>query len=328
MNEDQKNEIDRALQLLRSKQKVFPTDEPVGLVPIVDDQCRSQLKHSLLLFDKIIPLFKTTKYRAKREIFPVPDSMVGVEADLDWLCEKGLVIAPRSLSYRDSETMEDMDPEKPVWIINKPDGHYFAVGHNRPSILREQGIVDPSPRPDFYYSMYFAERLKEEFDTTAFLSERQFDHGKSSSNEMVVLMAVLENIPIPDTDLPLEQLLDWRSDADAQLKLRRLKHWINTAASKKEVNSRHLKDEIRYLLDEYQQQMLLHDIKFRSGVLKAVITTTAEILENVAKLKIAKLSEMPFRISDERIQRLSVELQAPGRSLAYIAKAQDRFIGP
>jgi hypothetical protein len=66
-------------------------------------------------------------------------------------------------------------------------------------------------------------------------------------------------------------------------------------------------------------------MKVTTGALETIVTAAGEALENIAKLKFGALTKSVFSVRHRKIQLLEAERQAPGRELAYIVKARERF---
>jgi hypothetical protein len=71
--------------------------------------------------------------------------------------------------------------------------------------------------------------------------------------------------------------------------------------------------------------MHLHQMKTKTGVLEIVVTTGAEIAEDLVKFRWGKLAKAPFTITHKKIDLLQAEMKAPGREIAYVVKAKKTF---
>ena len=56
-----------------------------------------------------------------------------------------------------------------------------------------------------------------------------------------------------------------------------------------------------------------------------IVVAVAETAENIAKLKFSALAKSLFALKHRRIELIDAERQAPGRELAYIVRARERF---
>jgi hypothetical protein len=134
----------------------------------------------------------------------------------------------------------------------------------------------------------------------------------------------LKSVPLPDDGTSWEDILDYRNDPDARTRFLRLKHWMNEAVAQNR-SPAVLHDELQTLLAEYEDYMKLHRMKIRSGAMETFITTTAEVLEGLLKLKWSDSARALFSFRRRRIQLLEAEREAPGRQLAHLAHIRGRF---
>lgn len=139
-----------------------------------------------------------------------------------------------------------------------------------------------------------------------------------------VIRVTLAALPVPNDDTPWEQIIDFRQNDEARLSLRRLRHWMRSAATEN-MSEATLADELQLMLDNYAEHMRLHRMKYHHGVLETIVTAGAEIAESILKLKFATLAHQCFSVKADRIKLLEAEMSAPGREVAYIATAHEQF---
>jgi hypothetical protein len=75
----------------------------------------------------------------------------------------------------------------------------------------------------------------------------------------------------------------------------------------------------------YESQLRRQKLKIEYGVLQVLVLTGVGILEDIVHFKFSSAAERLFSIGDARLKLLEVEATAPGRELAYVAKARERF---
>ena len=63
-------------------------------------------------------------------------------------------------------------------------------------------------------------------------------------------------------------------------------------------------------------------MKVEYSLVETIVTTSAEIIEDMAKFRLGKLAKLPFAFKHERIALLEAEQKAPGREIAYISAAR------
>lgn len=141
-----------------------------------------------------------------------------------------------------------------------------------------------------------------------------------------VLGVVLRALPEPDESVPLEAILEFRADPEARNRFLALRNWQSEMASSN-LNAKEIAESLEYQLTQYQDYMKAQKMKFRTGVLETVLVTTTEVLESLVTFRWSKAIERLFNLRRREIQLYESERQAPGREVAYIAKAHDLLDG-
>lgn len=309
-----------------------------ALLPFTSEDSLESLKRASLIFEKSALAFLTSIPRARRARFPLSGAYYSeeqvrrVSSELEWLFENGFLDSPEEDPFATGFEMEDFDRNRPVWVIRTSGrGTYFfqsrsgLFGDSHSEIPDYEKIRAETSGLTIAGIQVGAAPLR---DHPLILSGNAlgYEHSKAGADSnSSVLDIVLTGVPQPAAGTPWEAILDWRHDEEAQTKFRRLKNWMNAASKRKDLDLEHLRDEVAYLLDEYQNYMKIQNAKFSSGVLRTIVTTSAEILESLVKLNFKNLAEMPFKINDAHIALQEAEIKAPGRELAYIVDIQRRF---
>ncbi len=143
-------------------------------------------------------------------------------------------------------------------------------------------------------------------------------------NKSDVIQITIKSLPVPDNRTSWEQILEFRSDSDSYSKFLALRNWMNEV-SKGELSSIEIEQKLEYLIDQYQQHMKLHKMKTNAGTLQTFITTSAEVLGDLASFKWGKAAETLFALKNRKVALLEGELKSPGNEVAYIIKAQESF---
>jgi hypothetical protein len=136
-----------------------------------------------------------------------------------------------------------------------------------------------------------------------------------------VLDVVIRSFPVPAYGTSMERILDFRNDPDTKAKLLSLRRWIHrvagTAASPGAIAA-----ELADAVYTYEKHMSLKHLRHRKGVVRTIVGTTLEVVENLAHFKPKAAFDAFFEISDRKVELEEAELTAPGRELAFIAKAR------
>jgi hypothetical protein len=137
---------------------------------------------------------------------------------------------------------------------------------------------------------------------------------------------VLPHMPVPAPDTPWEDILNFRRDPVAKERLHRLENWDRRIMAGESTRAQ-VEADLREDLHSYEEHMRLHSMKINHGVLKTIVKTTAQVLEATARLKFTEIADALFMFSERRLALLEAELTAPGRHLAYVVNARERFAG-
>lgn len=135
---------------------------------------------------------------------------------------------------------------------------------------------------------------------------------------------IVDNLPMPSDETPWEAILEFRSDPDSRRKLSHLKVWMHEIA-KSNIDRIECEEKLAWLKQEFESHLRIHKLKTSYGAVEAMVTTTAEIAENLVKIKWGKAAKTLFSLGHERIELLEAESRAPGREIAYIVKAENAF---
>lgn len=146
----------------------------------------------------------------------------------------------------------------------------------------------------------------------------------SVADRDAVVRLTLCEFPAPSDTTPWESIEDFRRDKDARNKFWDLKRWINKAG-KSGLTQYEVADELMGLMNDYTKHFTLHKMKAQVSVLEVLVTTTAEIAENLVKVKWSKAAKSLFKVGKQNIALFEDEKDIPGKEVAYIADAWKRF---
>ena len=148
-----------------------------------------------------------------------------------------------------------------------------------------------------------------------------FISNKFSSGSPV-LSVILKKFPIPSEGYSIERFIEFKNDPDTKLKLSRLRNWA-IVMDKSHYSEKEIEQKVDYLLNEYSSQLNLYRLKHNLGFVETFITTTLEVLENIAKLKFSKVSKAIFDLQKQNLYLLEAEQKMEGRELALIHKLKE-----
>ncbi len=144
----------------------------------------------------------------------------------------------------------------------------------------------------------------------------------SRKNDVVEI--VINKLPLPSATTPWEAILDYRNDNETRKSLRALRNWMRNIASK-DLPAREIEDELESLMDEFDNHMKLHKLKADTEVLQTLVKAPLGLIENLLRVKPTQIIEPLFAFRKRRISLMEAEINAPGKEIAYIVKANETF---
>jgi hypothetical protein len=144
-----------------------------------------------------------------------------------------------------------------------------------------------------------------------------------SRREMVISLT-LEKVPVPSGNVSLDDILDFKSTAGAKNELIRFRKWA-TDVVRGDLQKTEIEQEIEYLLSEYENEMNLNKLKYKHSAVEVLVVTSAEILENLLKLKWSEAAKSLFSIKRRNVNLLTAEATACGREMAYLSRVGETF---
>lgn len=147
------------------------------------------------------------------------------------------------------------------------------------------------------------------------------DIGGTSTD---VLRIVFENIPTPDPSTPWERILKYRESDEAVHGLNGLRVWA-TEVAKGDLSPKDIREKLAWELNTHERYMSAHRMEMASGRMEIILTTAAEVVEQLVRLKFVKALRTVFSLRKQRAQLIKGEIAAPGRELAYINRTRDSY---
>ena len=163
-----------------------------------------------------------------------------------------------------------------------------------------------------------AVELNSDYEPTTILDGAIHDNRQ----QQAVLEVVFKRFPVPTTETPIQEILSFRSDEKAVASRKRLQRWVREVASK-EKRPREIEDELDELLASYTEHMKFHKMKLGFGTFSSFISTSLGVLENAIRLKFKDAFDLALR--SHNLALTEAEMKAPGRKVAYLAQAVERF---
>jgi hypothetical protein len=135
---------------------------------------------------------------------------------------------------------------------------------------------------------------------------------------------VLEKIPFPNDATPWEKIFDFKNDPETRGYLNGLHMWMREFV-RQDCSVAESRDKLEWLLFQQEQHLRAHRIAFHTGAFGAAFIASAEVLENLIKIRLGKVAEKVVRVVNSRAKLLSAELASPAKEINYIVRAKAAF---
>lgn len=273
----------------------------------------SLLKKDLLLFDKIAWVTSGDD-----------------RGTVEWLRERGLLL--ERVGYVTPTTPTDelapewtdaLEVERQAWekIVQHSRHRRVVLGPNLeqfsppPEVTK---LVDAIVRVS---ALHLRQRMELNAVPIAYQWGPLLCHSTVSAQAIRV---VLNELPFPNECCSLEDILAFRESARSQGLVQDLRKWLNEMASGA-LSPIEISDILEHLVARYQRTFALEKERLTTGMLETIVITTAEIAECLVKFRWSRLAKKLFEVRHNQIDLMRAELALPGREVAYIVKARERF---
>lgn len=170
------------------------------------------------------------------------------------------------------------------------------------------------------YAQYLADKV---LAVPVYSSEDSFSleflHGPSTC-----LSVIIKALPVPDPETDWSRIIAFRQDDEARRKLVALRSWSNEIERQK-LSPYEIADKLADLINQYRVYMEHQRMKVYSGTVETVLKVSAEVCENLARLKLTEVVDALFSFRRRELQLSEAELAAPGREVSYIVRAREFF---
>jgi hypothetical protein len=153
---------------------------------------------------------------------------------------------------------------------------------------------------------------------------RLLSDTKDVEHASPVWKVVIDEMPQLDTRCSWNDLFDFRAEARTQHLVRQLRRWVRKTVCETWTEAE-LQDEVRELLYEYETHLQIARMGSNKGTLEFFVTGTADLVEDLMKLRFSKIGKLVSVVRERRVQLLKGEADAPGRELALLSVLKTRF---
>lgn len=142
-----------------------------------------------------------------------------------------------------------------------------------------------------------------------------------------VINILLNAFPVPTPDVPYQDVIEFKREEKVQTSLQLMRRWMRKNVAKENVSSITIAEELSDALHDYTEHMRLAGMKYRTEMCQVLVTFPLATVERVLKLRFSQLFDPIFAIRKAKIALYEAELKAPGRELAFLHSAKERFGG-
>jgi hypothetical protein len=254
----------------------------------------------LLLFDRIA-VFGVDLFSSLGGAENVPESDV---ASIEWLREQGVLFDPTDIPVDVSRASVRAGGRGPV--IGR---QFFAAANNAiadqlTSEMRKQGIHAVPIVHDLFDVSRSADR---------------------SADPTTVVRLVIEHLPLPSESVAFQDVLEFRAEASKNGLPQELRVWMNEVAAAK-LTPFEIEDKLDALMHRYQIALKAHRMDVALGRVEMVLLPIGDAIEELLRFRWGTMARKLFELKRLQTRRMFVDPQnLPGREVAYIVKARERF---
>jgi hypothetical protein len=277
---------------------------------------RARLKRHLLVFDRIAWPEAPTFARLHAD----SPERAGEAADVQWLLDKGVMFAPdyrteSSLGPEAQEEFDQVNRRMGEGIFRSVSSYYRGEDGNKElfPVLSEA-------------SRKLAIQLRELDKLNAVPVTSSWERVSDPVTRTEVVQLVLRGIPIPGDTHSFDDVLAFRDETREQGLTQSLRVWINQMASGG-LEQLEIADQLEDLVSRYDRALKLEKMQRDTGIIETLVVTTAEIAESLVKFQWSSAAKKLFEVRHKQIDLMKAEMTLPGREVADIVKARERF-GP
>lgn len=315
--------------------------EFVGVKPVTDIMVSPSLKREALLFNRIAtPSLNTCEGFIKHQFGQYSKPFID---EINWLIEQGILFDPSDPISEGTADKVKEDPRyaklneglnahqikleqakepltaklKAAWASGK--SHYVCEQHEMDNYLGRLAEMN------WYLARMAAIQLRIEDQIDAHpCTSKQIISEETAIETDGVIQITLNALPVPNTLTSWEHILEYRSDLDSHSKFLSLRNWMSEVARDNR-SPIEIEQKLEYLMDQYRRHLELHKMKSHAGIVETLVVSSAELLEDLMKIKWGKIAKGLFSFRQKKIAMLEGELTSPGSEVAYIVKAQETF---
>jgi hypothetical protein len=159
-------------------------------------------------------------------------------------------------------------------------------------------------------------------DLESWLGTKQTNAGFGVATDIITM--TLSKIPMPDEGTSLKRILDFRNDPESRGYLFGLRSWLGDVA-RQGLSAGEAEEKLEWLLFQQEQHLRVHRIASTRRSIGAVFVASAEILEDLVRMKWTKAAKGIVSIVNGKMELLKSEISGPAKEITYIIRARREF---
>jgi hypothetical protein len=259
---------------------------------------------------------------------------------LRYLSEQGFILLPADLGYTSTNQFLGSNIVGAVATLNK---ELLSVGNpgiegdedyliGQPDIgdwAAHDGCHPRSERPmsisdqrQLYESLLLRRNvalLRQAGLTDVAVAGRLYQERHDMELSSPVWRVIFEEMPQLDTRASWQDVFAFRKEEKTQHLIRNVRRWARKIVAE-DWTAAELQDEVRELLYEYENHLRIARMGANKGILEILITGTADLAENLVKLRFGRIGAVVSVLRERRVKLLEEEAKAPGRELALLSE--------
>jgi hypothetical protein len=262
---------------------------------------------------------------------------------LRYLAEQGFILLPKDLGYTSADdflksnivgTVAEINREllsignpgiegDEDELIGQPDvGDFAAHDGWHPRARRSLTIGDQRRMYESLLLRRNAALLRQAGLSDVAVVGRLYHEPQNIEHQSPLWKVVISEMPLLDSHASWPDVLDFRMEDRTQHLARSLRRWARKIVSESWTEGE-LQDEIRELLYEYENHLRIARMGANRGVLEFLITGTADLIEDIMKLRLGRIGKLASVLRERKVKLLQEEAHAPGRELALLSELKN-----
>lgn len=305
-------------------------------------------KRDLLVFDSFVSM-GGGRARVSDSQFPMKDGTAhfsnpcqdACEADYAFLTENGLIeenTSPVDEMFKEAKkanlAVEDIQARLALLLRLTEDKPYYDFGQLPPVDSGfEHHYQSEAYERYFEYGSHAKARIFSLLRSDASsvftpILERESFPALAGERNDAVLQVVIENFPVPAGDVSLEDIVEFKRDKKVQDQLQLLRRWIRKTLGKEKATPAAIGEEIADNVTDFKASMDVAQMRYKTERMYTLMTFPLATIERIIKLQFSQIFDPVFSIRKAKITLLEAEMKAPGRELAFLNAAIEKFGAP